>query len=372
MIELKFFPAYNKGRDNEYIELFYGALARCGVHARDDLRPWDRDLLRRLSPNLDVIHFQWCTEWIWREWGKTRLRDFLQVARFWRFLRLARKLGIRVVWTVHDFQHHDGDQLVDRLGYRILGRAADLCICHTENVRQDVIRKFGARPQNTVVMPIGNYEGVYPAPRSRAETLASLAIPEERRVLVCFGRVRPYKGFDLALEALRELGESYHLIIAGQALEADYRAWMFEQCSRQPNTTAILEEVEHQKLADIIHAADCILLPYKQITGSSALLASLTLGRAVVASNLPFFSEILAHDPNAGVLFKAGDSGDLARAIRTFFEIPIERRHQAASQIANHYSWDRVIRPVAEWFVTTFPGKCQALPSPGSGQVDPA
>src|SRR5262245_57621059 len=114
-----------------------------------------------------------------------------------------------------------------------------------------------------------------------------------------------------------------------------------------------------QRLADFIHAADSVLMPYRNITGSSALLASLSLGRGVIASDLAFFREIPAPEPKAGVLFIPSDARDIARAIDVFFSVPAESRHAAARRIANRYDWDPVIRPVSDWLQRTFPDKVQ-------------
>jgi beta-1,4-mannosyltransferase len=358
MIELQFYPEYIG--DNEYIELFYKALEPYGVCARDGLIIWDK-ILREQAPQLDIIQIQWCPERIWRGDNPPRLRHLRYVARLWKYLRLAKRLGLRVVWTVHDFVHHDhqGSGFVDRCGYRVLARGADLCICHSEKVRWDVLRHYWARPKRTVVMPHGNYDGVFPSPRPRSQTLTQLDLSEGAKTLVCFGLIRPYKGFDLALDALRVLGNEYQLIVSGLPLEPRFGDELRERARGMPNVRLILERVKKKRLADFIHAADCVLMPYRRITGSAALLTSLTLGRGVVASDLPFFREILTQEPEAGVLCTPGDARDTARAIDAFFSIPAESRHAAARRIADRYDWNLVTRPVADWLQRTFPEKVQ-------------
>jgi glycosyltransferase involved in cell wall biosynthesis len=224
-------------------------------------------------------------------------------------------------------------------------------------VRQDVIRDYWARPEKTVVMPIGNYDGVFPVACSRSETLVRLGLPEESKTLLCFGMVRPYKGLELALDALRLLGGAYQLIIAGLPLDQRYGEELRARAADQPNVRLVLERVERQRLADLIGAADCVLLPYRRITGSAALLTSLTLGRGVVASDLPFFREILAGETQAGVLFTPGDPKELARAIEEFFGTSAEIRHNAARRLADRYNWDHMVRPVVDWLERTFPGR---------------
>jgi glycosyltransferase involved in cell wall biosynthesis len=359
MIELQFYPEYI--RDNPYIELFYKALEPYGVHARDGLLIGS-GFLPEQTARLDAIQFHWCPERIWRGEEPPRLRYFRHVARLAKYLYLARRSGLRILWTVHDLVHHDHSQrsILDLAGYRVLARAADLCICHTEAVRRDVVRHFWAPPHKTVVMAHGNYDGIYPKPRPRAQTLASLRLVPTAKTLLCVGMIRPYKGIELALDTLRLLGDGFQLVIAGIPHRDAYGAALREHARGLPNVRMVLERIDQQCLADFAHAADCVLLPYRQVTGSGVLLTSLTLGRGVVVSNLPFFREVLDRDPTAGVVCASTRTEDTARAIREFFSIPVESRHAAARRIADEYAWAKVIQPVADWFLQTFPAKARA------------
>lgn len=94
-------------------------------------------------------------------------------------------------------------------------------------------------------------------------------------------------------------------------------------------------------------ASDVVLLPYHKITGSSAFMTAMTLGRGVVASDLPYFREVLVGHEDAGRLFPAGDAASLAGAIREYLSIPAERRQSAARALARECAWDKVIGPVA-------------------------
>ena len=75
------------------------------------------------------------------------------------------------------------------------------------------------------------------------------------------------------------------------------------------------QELHDVDLANLLHAADCVVLPYLEIVGSGALAACLTLARGVVVSDLPYFRESLAREPDAGVFFRPGDAPGLAAAV---------------------------------------------------------
>ena len=102
-------------------------------------------------------------------------------------------------------------------------------------------------------------------------------------------------------------------------------------------------------VADLLHTADCVLFPYRKITGSGALAAAQTFGRGVVVSDLPYFREMLAAEPLAGEFFPAGDAAGLAAAVRRFFDATLAERHVASRRLADRCTWEKAVAPVAAW-----------------------
>ena len=338
---------------NHYIELFYRALEPYGVRLIRGLRIEDA-FLRDHAGEFDAIHIQWIPEDMWRGRGIGVAGRLYGVAGLWRYLALAKSLGLRILWTVHDIEHLEGGGLADRCGYRLLARCADLCICHSEWCRQQLLDRYGGRASATFVIPIGNYDGVFPPPQDRQNTLARLRLHEGRRTLLCHGLVRPYKGFDLAIEAVGRLGPDYQLIVAGNPQDSWWRERLRTLAAGSPNVALVLERLDDQTISDLADLADCFLLPYRHITGSGALLTALTFERGVVASDLPYFRETLSPEPEAGVLFAPGHVEALAAASRAFFAIPLNRRCAASRRLADRYAWTQAITPIARWLQREF------------------
>lgn len=330
---------------NRYLDLYYRALEPHGFTLARPLVYSDR-FLRDHADEFDLIHVQWLHENLWRgPAGPVR-----GLVGLWKFLRLARKLGKRVVWTVHDLEPHDGGNFADRVGTALLARSADLVVCHTDATRDRLVARYFGRRDATVVMRHGNYDGVFPAPRPRAETCANLSLDPSKRTLVAAGGLRTYKGFDLAIEAAVQLGPDYQLVIAGgyDPRTPEVADDLRRRAADKPDVRLVLRPIGDDELSDLYAAADCVLLPYRWITGSGALITSLTLGRAVVASDLPFFRSELADEPSAGVLVPPADPAALASGVRAFFAADVGARHAAARRLADRLAWPEVVRPVAE------------------------
>ena len=96
-------------------------------------------------------------------------------------------------------------------------------------------------------------------------------------------------------------------------------------------------------MADITGASDAVLLPYREITGSAALLTALGMGRGVVASDLPYFREILGGEANAGVVVPSREPAVWAEHVLDYLKRPVEARQRAALRLAEQYSWDRCV-----------------------------
>lgn len=349
-VRISAFPAGVTQLGNPYFTLCHAALAKCGVSVSDDL---DINLgwLKARAHTLEALHFHW-PERFWRRGrfgGANRVqRTATAVDRLLQlnqFLGAARRRGIRCIWTVHNLEPHEGAYRWDRYGYRLLARRCDVVICHSHSAVSAVRRAYRPRGQ-MVVMPIGDPAPAYPQARSRHEVTRDLRLDPERPIVACLGRLRDYKGLDLACAAIERLNGRVQLVIGGPRNAGFDVARIVAAIGRTSGGVVIDRQLTDQEFADLTAASDAVLLPYRAITGSSALLAALGLGRGVVASDLPYFQEILADEPDAGLTVSGWDPADWADGIIRYLERPAGLRMRAALRLAARYSWDRCVEPV--------------------------
>jgi beta-1,4-mannosyltransferase len=347
---------------NPYLPLFYKALEGYGITATGpfDARPsW----LRAHDTEFDALHVHW-PEWIMRReisWGckidgfrgSWRLRRLLRSFAPWgnispyrRFLREAKDRGKWIIWTCHNLRPHESPSRPELEAIRLVATSANLIICHDSRTR-DLCRQYYSPAGEIVVMPFGSYDGAYPPPRPRPDVRREWNINESRPLLVCLGPIRPYKGIELACEAASALGERVSLLVAGHVSTPEYARRIRRLAVPLRNVIFAERRLTAQEFADLMGASDIVLLPYRSLTGSSALLAALTFGRGVIASDLPFFTSMLSNNPLAGRTFRSDDAGSLVEAISTYLTVPSEVRQRAARSLADAFDWSLVIRPVA-------------------------
>ena len=340
---------------NPHLDLFHGALEHHGVKFTGRLVCTASWIAARAG-DLDAIHLHW-PEKLWRGRNRGRLNRAVRVATlanvrgvlaFRRALRTAGRAGIKRVWTVHNLEPHEGAGWVDRWGYRIAAGESDLILCYSESAAARVRDLYGAGAR-VLAIAHGNYAGVYPPPRDRAEVMRGLGLDPARPVVCCVGIIRAYKGLDLACDAVRRLNGAVQLAICGVPKAKSEVAELKGMMAGVPGVL-VDRALSDQEFSDVIAASEAVLLPYRNITGSGSLLAALTLGRGVVASDLPLFREMLQPEPTAARLFEAGDAASLAAAIESYLRVSPRERSEAALRLAKRYDWERTVEPLVDVF----------------------
>ena len=129
-------------------------------------------------------------------------------------LRLARRAGMRIVWTAHDlFRHDRAEDPAERRFMRALFDLADAVIVHCASAADGLLMALGIGPwaaqrrargaRQVRVIPHGHYRGAYPDTISRTEARERLGLPAAARVVAFAGWVRPYKGVTELVRGLR-------------------------------------------------------------------------------------------------------------------------------------------------------------------------
>lgn len=273
-------------------------LAKGAEHALDMVR-LQRDLA---ASRPDIIHFQWA--------------PLPAIDR--RLIGAFRRIAPTLL-TVHDTTPFNGsaNSQLQEMGALAVFGAFDHLIVHTEKGRRQLMER-GIAPETISVIP----HGVLALPGGAPPTHGGVA---ERTVLL-FGKIKPYKGTDLLIEAfarlpeglrrttrLRVIGEPFMAIEPLQARAAelgigDRIAWD-------------LRYVSDAEIGGILGAADLLAFPYREIDASGVLMASFPYGKPIVASAIGAFRELL-RDGEHGRLVPPEDPDALAAALAEILADP--------------------------------------------------
>ncbi|WP_448631637.1 glycosyltransferase family 4 protein [Cellulomonas soli] len=212
-------------------------------------------------------------------------------------------------------------------------------IAVSEDARRTLVEHLGG---DAVVIPNGVYVDQFavaePDPRwtgtAQAPTVAFLGRIDEAR-----------KGLGVLLGAVRQVLEVHpgtRFLVAGRGETGpeEARALLGEAA----DAVEFLGGVSDEDKARLLASVDVYVAP--QTGGESfgiVLVEAMSAGSAVVASDLGAFSRVL-DDGTAGVLFRTGDSSDLARTLVRVLGDPAERARvvDRAHEVVRRYDWSTV------------------------------
>jgi glycosyltransferase involved in cell wall biosynthesis len=253
------------------------------------------------------------------------------------------RAGARYVLTLHDLRLHAGE--CSRLRRWLLhseARAADTIVTLSEHVREDLARASGLGRTSIGVVPLGVSERETGDARPRA-------FPTGRRIqLLFFGRMLPYKGLELLLQAFAQLRTQapVDLVVAGWGpVRPDVAALAARGGVRLENRWFAEGEIDQ-----LFREADLVVLPYREASQSGVVVHAFEHRVPVVATPVGGLVEQVSH-LRTGVIAPAVSADGIAAAVLTIVRAPA--LYEACSReigrvIENTSGWSRVGAAMAE------------------------
>jgi len=328
---------------NVYNVLLYHALEKIGIAYEPT--PFSLRYLLRHAPGVSFhyLHFHWPEIFFVirpRQPHKLfGLKGYLHLHAFWW---LARRRGYQLVWTVHEVDVHDADKhtFFHAASRRLLWKWSALVFTHTADVRAEAERRWGPRP-HVHTIPVGSYDGAYPATLSRQQARQRLGIPDGAYVFVFFGNIRPYKGIDILLAAFRSLQSQHpeaHLLLAGRPFSETYAREVRESCRDLPRVHLTLQHVPDEEIQLYLRSADCFVAPYKYIETCSAIYLALAFDLPVIIKSEGNVVEFATHP--IGFFMRSADETETA--MRHMLQMSPEQRARlraGAREASRLHSW---------------------------------
>ena len=145
-------------------------------------------------------------------------------------------------------------------------------------------------------------------------------LPKERNFdnsILFFGRLSPYKGVDLLLNAIPIVLEKYpnqQFIIAGStSYDFNFDENLISKIKN--NITIINKYLSLEEVAALIDKSAFVVCPYRDATQSGVLSTTFAFGKTAITSNVGSFSEYITDGING--LISEPEENDLAKKIIT-------------------------------------------------------
>jgi glycosyltransferase involved in cell wall biosynthesis len=306
-------------------------------------------LRRRLAAERpDIIHFQWLPL---PALDRVLLGQFRKIAP--------------VILTVHDTNAFNGDPTarLQAIGFASALSACDRLVVHTSQ-GEARLRAMGISATKIATLP----HGLLGARSGAGEDLAG----DLRFVL--FGKIKPYKGADLLIEAFAALPDAVRararVLVVGQAY-MKLQALRDLAAARGVADRVAIEDrfVGEAEIADLFAPGSVAVFPYREIEASGVLSLAIAHARPIIASRLGMFAEALT-DGVHGRLVAPGDIAALTAAMAGMIEdrdFTLAAGRAVARLARDVPDWVEIGRRTARLYAT-----CRAarLPDQGAGPAE--
>lgn len=247
-----------------------------------------------------------------------------------------------IIHTVHGFAFHEASGRCGTVAYQLVERTAahwcDLIVTVSEHHAR-VATQIGIPVDKVVAIPNGLS---VPVPAVNPQHVREqLAVGPDTTMLLSVGRLATQKGLEHLIRATSLLNDGahskYRTVIVG---EGELRAPL-ETLARELSLNGTVRFMGFRTdVADLLAAADMVVLPSLWEGLSISLLEGMAAGKPIVTTSIPSNLEATAGG-HAAYLVPPGDVAALAKAVRALAGDPARRERLATAarcRYLSHYS----------------------------------
>lgn len=243
-------------------------------------------LAQLISPSVDVTYFSWKAAFLSRydvfhvQWPEALVRPYtrsrlapvagaVKLLLAFALLLRARIFGAKLVWTVHNRTPHDQGNAFERAFISLFLR----CVDHRIFLNRGDLDDHG-RPSSVIVHP--DY-APFVQPR-----LVGATDDRESGPVLFFGRLVQYKGVESLIDTMIANPRFGDLLVAGGVTDAAYGEGLVARAAGSEHVTVSIGHVDQVELERSIARARLVVLPYRYVYNSGALLLTMTLHTPVL------------------------------------------------------------------------------------------
>ena len=262
-------------------------------------------------------------------------------------VKTAKNLGIPSVVTIHGVLAKR-DLLTNFLQYSYLYTLAlqifkksTISICLTRSDAEQ-IASFGCPPERIRIVPNPVDTELF-KPRSEIE---------EENLIVWVGRFVPEKGLKYLIEAARIVAnfnkKAKFLLVGWGPLRSSLNNLI--RILNLDDIVSIIGPIEHEKIAKIIARGSIFAFPSLKEGMPKGILEAMSMGKAIVASNIFGLSEIIENNFN-GLLVQPRNAKTLASKIITLLDDKALRNRlgrNARETVLKRFTWKSILNQLDE------------------------
>ena len=336
------------GEKNAYHRLLTTALRSQGVETKAgqvlSLFSLFRQVIR--ERNIDIVHIVWTDPFFI---SKSKVKTLIRAILFILDLLIIKTLRIKIVWTVHNkYNHEEQHKDIDILVSKILSRICDVMKVECKKAKSDIIRLFNVKnPSKIEVISEGSYIEAYPNEVDRGLSREKLGLKPEEIIFLYFGQIRPYKGVPELIEAFKKLNHPQaKLLIVGKPLNNEVANAVMRRCIGVKHIRTIFKFIPDDEIQMYMYAADIIVLPYRDILTSGAVILAMSFGKPVIAPAIGCIPDVL--DSEGSILYDPSEKEGLVKAMKQALDANLKKMGEHNLELAKQLRWDDIAKRTCE------------------------
>jgi glycosyltransferase involved in cell wall biosynthesis len=204
-----------------------------------------------------------------------------------------------------------------------------------------VAKEFRVPENKLFVVKHGHYLDAYKS--KGIDFRQRYGIGEDAAVYLFLGAVKAYKGVESLIEAFNAIKTSRTcLIVAGKA-DRETEAYL-KRVKDTGNIVMDLRFVPNEEVADLIAAADIMVMPYKEITTSGSAILGLSFRKLIVMPDNDFIDEYFKE--GMVVRYAPTDRHGLENAMKTALNRSNVDRDPQYEEVLKELEWGHIAQRI--------------------------
>lgn len=273
----------------------------------------------------------------------------------------SKKYGNKVLFLCHNVEEHEQRRMgwLKRTLTRSVLKRGDGFILHSRGQERQLTRLLKEKNGPTVVSPHPLYQVFNKNRYTSSAAREKLGIPTDQKTILFFGFIRKYKGLETllrAMPAVKKYEPRILLLIVGEVWggKREYNRYtaMIKELGLEENTLFINRYVHNEEVEIYFKACDFVILPYTDGTGSGILQIAYGMGRAVTATRISAFEDVV-EEGRTGCLVPPADEQQLADAIINMYESGLlPQMEKEIPEYKRQFEWSMMIDQISRFYTS--------------------
>lgn len=272
----------------------------------------------------------------------------------------ARSLNIPVIYTIHGWSfHNDQNPVVRRLrilGEKYLTSKANINISVSESNKvsgKKYLNKF-----ESLVINNGIDQSKYSPNNETKDIRKELGIADDVILILFVARFTHQKQPLLLIKAFQEAISSFpqmHLLMVGEGEQKEAALQLVKESGVRENITFL---PFRQDVPDLLSTGDIFVLPSLWEGLPIGLLEAMSMGKAIIATNVDGTSEVIENNVN-GLLVETGNATDLAKSLLRLSmdeQLRLRLQKNALKTVREKYNAEEMTRQIEYIYKSTLHG----------------